>query len=68
MTHRNSPLTPAGRQRLVRRVEVDGRAIAHVAAEAGIARSTLMKWVHRYRADGLEALEDRFSGSSHLRV
>lgn len=61
MTHRNSPLTPAGRQRLVRRVEVDGRAIAHVAAEAGIARSTLTKWVHRYRADGLEALEDRSS-------
>ena len=35
----------------------DGRPIAHVAAEAGVARSTLTKWVHRYRADGIEALE-----------
>ena len=49
MTHRNSPLTPAGRLRLVERVETDGRPIAHVATEAGIARSTLTKWVHRYR-------------------
>ena len=61
MTHRNSPLTPAGRLRLVRRVEDDGRPIAHVAAEAGVARSTLTKWVHRYRDDGAEALEDRIS-------
>lgn len=61
MTHRNSPLTPAGRLRLVERVETDGRPIAHVAAEAGIARSTLTKWVHRYRDDGIEALQDRSS-------
>lgn len=61
MTHRNSPLTPAGRLRLVQRVEDDGRPIAHVAAEAGIARSTLTKWVHRYRDDGIEALQDRTS-------
>ena len=61
MTHRNSPLTPAGRLRLVKRVEDDGRPVAHVAAEAGVARSTLTKWVHRYRADGAEALEDRTS-------
>ena len=59
MTHRNSPLTPAGRLRLGQRVEDDGRPIAHVAAEAGVARSTLTKWVHRYREDGVEALEDR---------
>lgn len=61
MTHRDSPLTPAGRLRLVQRVEDDGRPIAHVAAEAGVARSTLTKWVHRYRADGAEAWEDRTS-------
>ena len=61
MTHRNSPLTPVGRLRLVRRVEYDSRPIAHVAAEAGVARSTLTKWVHRYRDDGAEALEDRTS-------
>ena len=39
MTHRNAPLTPQGRYRLVMRVQA-GRPIAHVAAEAGIARAT----------------------------
>ncbi|MGP5292778.1 helix-turn-helix domain-containing protein, partial [Brachybacterium tyrofermentans] len=53
------PLTPAGRLRLVQRVEDDGRPVAHVAAEAGVARSTLTKWVHRYRDDGIDALQDR---------
>ena len=38
MTHRNAPLTPQGRYRLVMRVQA-GRPIAHVAAEAGIARA-----------------------------
>lgn len=61
MPHANAPLTPAGRLRLVTRVSDDGRPIAHVAAEAGIARSTLTKWVSRYRTDGSEALEDRSS-------
>lgn len=49
----------------------DGRPIAHVAAEAGIARSTLTKWVHRYRDDGIEALQDRSSAPAtrvHERV
>jgi len=39
MTHRNAPLTPQGRYRLVMRVQA-GHPIAHVAAEAGIARAT----------------------------
>ena len=38
MTHRNAVLTPRGRYRLVMRVQA-GRPIAHVAAEAGIARA-----------------------------
>src|SRR5690625_3431687 len=59
MTHRNSPLTPAGRLRLVQRVEDDGRPIAHVAAEAGVARSTLTNWVHRSREYGIAALAVR---------
>lgn len=64
MTHRNAPLTPHGRQRLIDRVEA-GRPIAHVAAEAGISRACLSKWVHRYRADGPEALSDRSSAPAH---
>lgn len=60
-THANAPLTPEGRHRLITRVLAGGRPIAHIAAEAGIARSTLTKWVARYRADGPEGLEDRSS-------
>ena len=60
MSHANAPLTPAGRLRLVERVH-NGRPIAHVAAEAHISRSTLSKWVHRYRVDGPAALQDRSS-------
>lgn len=61
MAHANAPLTPEGRQRLVTRVLDDDRPISHVATEAGIARSTLTKWVARYRADGPEGLGDRSS-------
>lgn len=61
MAHANAPLTPEGRQRLVTRILDDDRLISHVAAEAGIARSTLTKWVPRYRADGPEGLGDRSS-------
>lgn len=59
MTHRNSPLTPEGRLRLVRRCA--SRPIAHVAAEAGVSRQCLSKWVHRYRDGGDQALLDRSS-------
>ncbi|GDY33949.1 IS481 family transposase [Gandjariella thermophila] len=64
MIHGNAPLTPAGRLRLVCRVQA-GRPIAHVAAEAGIARQTLSKWVGRYRARGEDGLFDRRSTPRH---
>lgn len=59
MTHHYSPLTPAGRLRLVQHVEEDGRPIALLAAEAGITRSTFTRWVHRFRTDGVDALDAR---------
>ncbi|WP_207123995.1 helix-turn-helix domain-containing protein, partial [Actinocatenispora comari] len=59
MSHRNAPLTPAGRLRLVRRCHT--RPIAHVAAEAGVSRQCLSKWVNRYRAEGEAGLVDRRS-------
>jgi transposase len=37
------------------------RPIAHVAAEAGISRQCLSKWVRRYRTDGEAGLVDRRS-------
>ncbi|WP_303323894.1 IS481 family transposase [Actinomyces radicidentis] len=64
MTHRNAPLTPEGRLRLIERVQA-GRPIAHVAAEAGIARATVSKWVARYRIHGEAGLQDRSSAPWH---
>lgn len=65
MTHRNAPLTCIGRHRAVTEVLQRGRPIAHVAAEFHIARSTLSKWVARYRSGGPAALEDRSSAPAH---
>ncbi|MFB7669255.1 IS481 family transposase [Kitasatospora sp. NPDC056138] len=59
MTHRNAPLTPEGRKRLIERCRT--RPIAHVAAEMGISRATASKWVNRYRRYGELGLADRSS-------
>jgi transposase len=63
VSHRNAPLTPAGRLRLVHRCQ--HRPIAHVAAEAGISRQCLSRWVNRYRTSGDAGLHDRASVSHH---
>lgn len=60
MSHRNAPLTPEGRRRLCERVDA-GRPIAHVAAEAGIARKTLGYWYARWVEEGDAGLVDRSS-------
>lgn len=59
MTHRNAPLTPEGRRRLIERCR--SRPVAHVAAEMGISRVTASKWVNRYRRYGELGLLDRSS-------
>ena len=59
MTHKNAPLTPEGRRRLVERCRT--RPIAHVAAEMGISRATASKWVNRYKQFGELGLIDRSS-------
>ena len=59
VTHRNAPLTPEGRLRLVLRCQ--HRPIAHIAAEAGVSRQCLAKWVARYREHGEADLHDRSS-------
>lgn len=40
---------------------LDGRPISHVAAEAGISRPTVAKWVGRYRELGVAGLVDESS-------
>jgi EmrB/QacA subfamily drug resistance transporter len=52
-------LTPQGRLRLVERCQY--RPIAHVAAEAGVARQTVTKWARRYAELGEAGLVDRSS-------
>jgi transposase InsO family protein len=59
MSHRNAPLTPQGRLRLVLRCR--HRPIAHIAAEAGVSRQCLGKWVARYREHGEAGLCDQSS-------
>ena len=56
MAHVNAPLTPEGRLRLVQRCQ--SRPIAHVVAEAGVARATVTKWVCRFDEHGRDALVD----------
>lgn len=58
-SHKNAPLTPEGRTRLVERCRT--RPITHVAAEMGISRATASKWVNRYRQYGELGLYDRSS-------
>lgn len=59
MTHRNAPLTPEGRRRLFSRCRHG--PISHIAAEAGVSRQCLGKWVARYREHGQDGLLDRSS-------
>lgn len=59
--HRRAKLTVFGRRLLVERIELEGWPIAHAAAMTGVSRQTATKWVRRYRAEGLNGLEDRSS-------
>ena len=60
MSHANARLTPAGRLIMVQRIQ-SGRAVAHVAAEMGISRTTAWRWWRRFREQGPAALVDRSS-------
>jgi transposase InsO family protein len=59
--HKNAPLTPAGREILVRRVVDEGQTPMAVATAMGVCVSTVHKWVGRYRCEGLPGLQDRSS-------
>src|SRR5690606_16473704 len=45
---------------MVQRIQ-SGRAVAHVAAEMGISRTTAWRWWRRFRQDGPSGLIDRSS-------
>jgi transposase InsO family protein len=67
MQHRNAPLTPNGRRRLVALVEEDGLTFEVAAATSNVAKSTAHTWVSRWRAASeeerlsLACLRDRSS-------
>jgi hypothetical protein len=67
MSHGNARLAPAGRLILVQWIQ-SGRAVAHVAAEMGISRTTAWRWWRRFRGHGPAGLRDRSSvARSHPR-
>jgi transposase InsO family protein len=65
--HKNAPLTPAGRESMVRRV-VEGRQTPQAVSEAvGVCPRTVRKWVKRYREEGVAGLKDRSSRPHRVR-
>jgi transposase InsO family protein len=65
--HKNAPLTPRGREAMVRRVVEGGQTPEAVSEAAGVCPRTVRKWVARYRAEGVAGLEDRSSRPHRLR-
>jgi transposase len=61
MGHANARLTFHGRCLLVRRVRMQGRPVAHVAADLGVSRQCAHRWVRRFDAQGWPGLHDRSS-------
>ena len=60
-THKNAPLTPKGREMMVRAVVDCGLSKAVAAGQFNITPKTVAKWVKRFRAEGVDGLRDRSS-------
>jgi len=60
-THKNAPLTPKGREAMVRSVVEGGLSKADAAYQFNTTPKTVAKWVKRFRAEGVEGLRDRSS-------
>jgi len=59
--HKNAPLTPKGREAMVRSVVEGGLSKADAAYQFNTTPKTVAKWVKRFRAEGVEGLHDRSS-------
>src|SRR3981189_859885 len=59
-SHKNAPLTPKGREAMVRCVEA-GLSKAAAARQFNTTPKTVAKWVGRFRTEGVEGLRDRSS-------
>ena len=60
-THKNAPLTPKGREAMVRSVIEGGLTKAAAAVQFNTTAKTVAKWVGRFRAEGVDGLRDRSS-------
>jgi transposase len=60
-TRKNAPLTPKGREAMVRSVVEGGLSKAAAAHRFNVTAKTVAKWVKRFRAEGLDGLRDRSS-------
>src|ERR1700757_1230289 len=66
-THKNAPLTPKGREAMVRSVVERGLSKAASARQFNTTAKTVAKWVKRFRAEGVDGLRDRSSRPHSLR-
>jgi transposase InsO family protein len=64
--HGNAALSWRGRQRLARRVVVEGWTLAAAAEAAGVSVRCCRKWADRYRLQGEAGLADRSSAPRHV--
>jgi transposase InsO family protein len=60
-THKNAPLTPKGREMMVRAVVDGGLSQAAVAQRFNTTPKSVAKWVRRFETEGVEGLRDRSS-------
>lgn len=63
--HKNARLTPLGRERLARQIEI-GQTPEAAARAAGVCPRTARKWWKRFKAEGVEGLQDRSSRPHRL--
>jgi transposase InsO family protein len=64
-SHKNAPLTPKGREAMVRSVVEGGLSHADAAYQFNTTPKTVAKWVKRFLAEGVDGLRDR-SSRPHL--
>jgi transposase len=60
-THKNAPLTPKGREMMVRTVVEGGLSKTAAAMRFNTTPKTVAKWVRRFEAEGVTGLRDRSS-------
>ena len=60
-THKNAPLTPKGREAMVRRVVEGGLSYTAAARQFNTTPKTVAKWIKRFGAEGVDGLRDRSS-------